>query len=128
DIYAAGDVANFYHSSLGKRVRVEHEDNAVQMGKMAGRNMAGSNESYSHVPMFYTDLFDLGYEAVGELNSKMETVADWKEPFKKGVLYYLTEGRIRGVLLWNTWDTVPSARELLLEPGPFTPTDLIGKL
>lgn len=128
DIYAAGDVANFYHSSLGKRVRVEHEDNAVQMGKMAGRNMAGSNESYTHVPMFYTDLFDLGYEAVGELNSKMETVADWKEPFKKGVLYYLTDGRVRGVLLWNTWDTVPSARELLLEPGPFTPADLIGKL
>ena len=128
DIYAAGDMANFYHSALGKRVRVEHEDNAVQMGKMAGRNMAGANESYTHVPMFYSDLFELGYEAVGELNSKLEIVADWQDPFKKGVIYYVEKGRVRGVLLWNVWDTVPAARALLSEAGPFKPKDLIGKL
>ena len=57
DIYAAGDVANFFHSALRKRVRVEHEDNATTMGKLAGRNMAGAEESYTHVPMFYSDLF-----------------------------------------------------------------------
>ncbi len=127
-VYAAGDVANFYHAILGKRVRLEHEDNAVQMGKLAGRNMAGANESYTYAPMFYSDLFDLGYEAVGELSSKLETVADWKDPFKKGVIYYTEGGRVRGVLLWNVWDTVPAARALLAEPGPFTSKDLIGRL
>ncbi|HSL46961.1 MAG TPA: FAD-dependent oxidoreductase, partial [Anaerolineales bacterium] len=80
DVYAAGDVANFQHEALGKRVRVEHEDNAVHMGKLAGRNMAGAHESYAHTPMFYSDLFELGYEAVGELNSNLETVTDWQEP------------------------------------------------
>lgn len=124
DIYAAGDVANFYHSALGKRVRVEHEDNAIQMGKLAGRNMAGANQSYTHVPMFYSDLFELGFEAVGELSSKLKTVADWKEPFKEGVVYYLEGNRVRGVLLWNVWDTVPAARVLLTEPGPFEPAGL----
>ena len=128
DIFAAGDAANFFHSALGKRVRVEHEDNAIQMGKLAGRNMAGADGSYTHVPMFYSDLFELGYEAVGELNSKMETVTDWQEPFKKGVVYYLEGGRVRGVLLWNVWDTVPAARALLAEPGPFTAKDLLGRL
>lgn len=128
EIYAAGDVANFYHSALGKRVRVEHEDNAIQMGKLAGRNMAGADESYTHVPMFYSDLFELGYEAVGELSSKLETVTDWQEPFKKGVVYYLEGGRVRGVLLWNIWDTMPAARALLAEPGPFKPTELLGRL
>jgi NADPH-dependent 2,4-dienoyl-CoA reductase/sulfur reductase-like enzyme len=128
DIYAAGDVANFFHSALGKRVRVEHEDNAIQMGKLAGRNMAGADEAYTHVPMFYSDLFELGYEAVGELSSKLETVADWKEPFKKGVVYYLEGGRVRGVLLWNVWDSVPAARALLAEPGPLKPTELLGRL
>lgn len=127
-IYAAGDVANFYHTTLAKRVRVEHEDNAVQMGKLAGRNMAGANETYTHVPMFYTDLFELGYEAVGELSSKLETVADWKDPFKKGVIYYTEGGRARGVLLWNVWDTLPGARALLGEAGPFLEKDLIGRL
>jgi len=115
DIYAAGDVANFYHSALGKRVRVEHEDNAVHMGKTAGRNVAGAQEAYTHTPMFYSDLFDLGYEAVGDLNSKLQTFIDWQEPFKKGVIYYLENGRVRGVLLWNVWEQVENARALLKE-------------
>lgn len=119
-IYAAGDVANFFHSALGKRVRVEHEDNALAMGKLAGRNMAGAAETYTHVPMFYSDLFDLGYEAVGELDSKLVTVADWEEPFKKGVVYYLKDDHVRGVLLWNMWNSVPAARALIGERGPFT--------
>jgi NADPH-dependent 2,4-dienoyl-CoA reductase/sulfur reductase-like enzyme len=128
DIYAAGDAANFFHSVLEKRVRVEHEDNAVQMGKVAGRNMAGASESYTHVPMFYSDLFDLGYEAVGELNSKLETFSDWDEPFKKGVVYYLHEGRVRGVLLWNVWEKVDDARALMMEKGPFKAEDLKGRI
>src|SRR5215208_911766 len=126
DIYAAGDAANFFHSVLEKRVRVEHEDNAVQMGKLAGRNMAGASDAYTHVPMFYSDLFDLGYEAVGELNSKLETVSDWDEPFKKGVVYYLHDGRVRGVLLWNVWGKVDEARALMKEKGPFKADDLKG--
>jgi NADPH-dependent 2,4-dienoyl-CoA reductase/sulfur reductase-like enzyme len=128
DIYAAGDAANFFHSVLEKRVRVEHEDNAVQMGKVAGRNMAGASEAYTHVPMFYSDLFDLGYEAVGELNSKLETVSDWDEPFKKGVVYYLDAGRVRGVLLWNIWEKVDAARALMMEKGPFKAEDLKGRI
>ena len=128
DIFAAGDVARFFHSALGKGVRVEHEDNALRMGKLAGRNMAGAHEPYTHVPMFYSDLFDLGYEAVGELSSKLETVTDWQEPFKKGIVYYLDNGRVHGVLLWNVWDSVPEARALLKAPGPFRAADLKGIL
>ena len=128
DIYAAGDAANFFHSALGKRVRVEHEDNAVQMGKLAGRNMAGAHDTYTHIPMFYSDLFELGYEAVGEMNSKMQMFSDWEEPFKKGVVYYLDDGRVRGVLLWNVWEKVDEARELMKEKGPFTAEDLRGRI
>jgi NADPH-dependent 2,4-dienoyl-CoA reductase/sulfur reductase-like enzyme len=128
DIYAAGDVANFFHSALEKRLRVEHEDNAIRMGKVAGRNMAGAGEPYTHVPMFYSDLFELGYEAVGEMSSKMETVSDWQQPFRKGIVYYLKDGLVRGVLLWDVWKKVDSARALIAEPGPFTPKDLIGRI
>jgi 3-phenylpropionate/trans-cinnamate dioxygenase ferredoxin reductase component len=128
DIYAAGDVANFANPALGKRLRVEHEDNANIMGKVAGRNMAGAQETYDHLPFFYSDLFDLGYEAVGELDARLDMVADWKEPFREGVLYYLREGRVRGVLLWNVWEQVDAARRLIAEPGPFHPGDLRGRL
>lgn len=128
DIFAAGDVANFVHSSLGKRVRVEHEDNALRMGKQAGRNMAGADETYTYTPFFFSDLFELGYEAVGELNSKLEMVSDWQEPFQKGVIYYLEEGRVRGVLLWNVWKKLGEARALMAEEGPFKAEDLKGRI
>jgi 3-phenylpropionate/trans-cinnamate dioxygenase ferredoxin reductase subunit len=128
DIYAAGDVVNFYHAALGERIRVEHEDNAVFMGKLAGKNMAGGNETYTRTPMFYSDLFELGYEAVGETSSKMETVEDWHDGFKKGVVYYLEDGRVRGVILWNVWKQVDNARALMLDEGPFNAKNLIGKI
>lgn len=128
DIYAAGDAVNFIHPAFNERTRVEHEDNAVFMGKLAGRNMAGANETYDHIPMFYSDLFEFGYEAVGETSNKMETVTDWDEEFKKGVIYYLNEGRVRGVVLWNVWKQVDNARALLMEKGPFKAEDLKGRI
>jgi NADPH-dependent 2,4-dienoyl-CoA reductase/sulfur reductase-like enzyme len=128
EIFAAGDVASFYNPALGKRIRVEHEDNAVAMGRQAGRNMAGAAEPYHHLPFFYSDLFELGYEAVGELDSRLETVADWQEPYRKGVIYYLREGRVCGVLLWNVWEQVDAARRLIAEPGPIRLSDLKGRL
>ncbi len=90
--------------------------------------MSGEEIYYDHLPYFYSDLFDLGYEAVGELNPQLDTVEDWQELYQKGVVYYLNGGRVRGVLLWNTWDQVDHARELITEPGPFTPEDLKGRL
>lgn len=128
DIFAAGDVAMFPHKTLGKLIRVEHEDNALMMGKQAGRNMAGADEAYTHTPYFYSDLFELGYEAVGKLSSKLETVADWQEPFKKGVVYYLENGCVRGVLLWNVWKKIADATALMNEAGPFKTEDLIGRI
>ena len=128
DVFAAGDVANFHNPALGHRLRVEHEDNANTMGQTAGRNMAGRAEPYHHLPFFYSDLFDLGYEGVGELDSRLQTVEDWKQPFREGVVYYLRDGRVRGVLLWNVWEQVDKARALIAEPGPFRPPDLKGRL
>jgi 3-phenylpropionate/trans-cinnamate dioxygenase ferredoxin reductase component len=126
DIFAAGDVARFRSAVLDNEMRVEHEDNANTMGRLAGQGMTGAAVAYRHVPMFYSDLFDLGYEAVGEIDSRLETVADWKVPFREGVVYYLRESRVRGVLLWNTWGQVDNARALLAEPGPHR--DLKGRL
>ncbi len=128
DIYAAGDVAYFHNPLLDKWMRVEHEDNALSMGKLAGRNMAGEQSRYDHLPMFYSDLFDIGYEAVGELNPDLETFSDWQEPYQKGVVYYLDHGRVRGVLLWNVWDQVEAARGLIAAPDPIKPGDLRGRI
>jgi 3-phenylpropionate/trans-cinnamate dioxygenase ferredoxin reductase subunit len=128
NIYAGGDVAVFRNPALEKRMRVEHEDNANTMGRLAGRNMAGMTEPYNHLPFFYSDMFELGYEAVGEVDSRLEMFADWKRPNEEGVVYYLRSGRVRGVLLWNVWGQVEAARQLIAEPGPFTSGNLKGRL
>ncbi len=128
EIFAAGDVASFFNPALGKRIRVEHEDNALTMGRQAGRNMAGAAEPYHHLPFFYSDLFELGYEAVGELDSRLETVAYWQEPYRKGEVYYLRDERVCGVLLWNVWEQVDAARRLIAEPGPIHASNLKGRL
>lgn len=128
NVYAAGDVASFFNPTLGKRLRVEHEDNANTMGRAAGLSMAGKGSPYHHLPFFYSDLFDLGYEAVGDLDPHLETFADWKEPHQEGVIYYLKDSRVRGVLLWNIFGQVDAARQLMDQPGPFRAEDLKGRL
>lgn len=128
DVFAAGDVTRFFNPALGKRIRVEHEDNANTQGQLAGRNLAGAGERYTHLPFFYSDLFDLGYEAVGEVDARLTAVEDWRDPYREGVVYYLDQGRVRGVLLWNVWGQLDAARALIAEPGPHDPASLRGRL
>jgi NADPH-dependent 2,4-dienoyl-CoA reductase/sulfur reductase-like enzyme len=114
DVFAAGDVARFPVPALGGARRVEHEDHANTHGRSVGANMAGADVPYDHLPFFYSDLFDLGYEAVGDVDSGLTTVAEWAEPNRKGVVGYVDDdGRARGFLLWDVWGKVDAARDLI---------------
>jgi 3-phenylpropionate/trans-cinnamate dioxygenase ferredoxin reductase component len=127
DVFAAGDVARFPIPALGKTGRVEHEDHANTHGRIVGSNAAGANERYDHLPFFYSDLFDLGYEAVGELDSRSSTVELWLEPNRKGIVAYVDDAaRPRGFLLWNVWDKVEPARELIRAGEPVDEGTLRG--
>jgi 3-phenylpropionate/trans-cinnamate dioxygenase ferredoxin reductase component len=127
DVFAAGDVANFPSPVLGRRFRVEHEDHARAHGKLVGANMAGAGERYEHLPFFYSDMFDLGYEAVGEVDARLSTLDAWEEPNRKGVVTYVDdEGRPRGYLLWDTWGKVDEARERIRAAAPLTEGALLG--
>ena len=126
DIFAAGDVANFLNVGLGKRVRIEHEDNANSMGLVAGLNMSGEIKKYDHFPFFYSDLFELGYEAVGEMDKDLEIYEDWIEPFKQGTIYYLDEGKIKGIIFWDLWGKVDKGRELIGSGKAFSKSELKG--
>jgi NADPH-dependent 2,4-dienoyl-CoA reductase/sulfur reductase-like enzyme len=118
DVFAAGDVVCFFQPALQQYVRVEHEDNARKMGRAAGRAMAGKAEPYDHLPFFYSDLFDLGYEAVGEIDARLDTVEDWVEPYRQGVITYVRDNKVRGVMLWNVWEKTDEARTLIGSTAP----------
>eukprot|EP01116_Phalansterium_solitarium_P022008 TRINITY_DN7101_c0_g1_i1.p2 TRINITY_DN7101_c0_g1~~TRINITY_DN7101_c0_g1_i1.p2 ORF type:complete len:538 (+),score=214.62 TRINITY_DN7101_c0_g1_i1:79-1692(+) len=123
-IYAAGDVASFYDRTLGRR-RVEHHDHAVHSGELAATNMTGKAESYSHLPFFWGDIGSLGYEAVGQIDSRLDTVGVWVKPegaaddapptYERGVVYYLSpkDQTVRGVLLWHEFGKVDEARRII---------------
>jgi 3-phenylpropionate/trans-cinnamate dioxygenase ferredoxin reductase component len=125
DVFAAGDAARFPAVALGTLTRVEHEDHANSHGRAVGANMAGANAPYTNLPFFYSDLFELGYEAVGEVDSRLETIAEWADPNRKGVVCHVdAERRPRGFLLWDVWGKVDDARALIAAGAPLEPAQL----
>jgi NADPH-dependent 2,4-dienoyl-CoA reductase/sulfur reductase-like enzyme len=113
-------VAEFPYIALERRMRIEHWDHAKAHGRIAGENMAGARRSYEHLPMFWSDFFDLGWEAVGELDPGNEVDVVWSREFEEGVLFYVAEDVVRGVLLWNSWDKVDWARDLIRAAKPMS--------
>jgi NAD(P)H-nitrite reductase large subunit len=127
-IYAAGDNALFPYQALGRKARIEHWDNAMTQGKWAGANMAGANAPFEYMPYFFSDLFKFGYEAVGEINSELETFTDWKKENDTGVIYYLKDKKVKGVMLCNVWKQIDAARELIKKNEEVSPTSLRGAI
>jgi len=128
DVYAAGDNALFPYATLGRRMRVEHWDNAVNQGRFAGLNMAGAREAYTYEPYFFSDLYEFGYEAVGDVDSRLETVNDWQKENDTGVIYYLEGGKVRGAMMCNVWEKVEAARQLIRSGARVTARDLAGAI
>ena len=65
-VWAAGDIARFPDPVTHQPRRLEHWDNAQAMGRHAGRNMAGANEPYTHQSAFFSDLFDITLNVLGD--------------------------------------------------------------
>ena len=134
DLYAAGDVARFPAPALGP-MRVEHEEHAKLSGMHAARVMAGADEPYDHLPMFYSDLFELGYEAVGRCDAQTDALvtgpasADDATADAPGLVWYRDEdGTPVGVLAWNAFGHLESARAVLREARPFDPAELRARV
>lgn len=113
DIFAAGDVASIYNAALETWRRVEHADNANTMGGYAGVAMAGRTVRYDYLPFFYSDLFEVGYEAVGEIDARLEMVEEWRIADVEGTVTYLRDGRVRGALYWNVYGSIGSGRRAI---------------
>ncbi len=127
DVFAAGDVASYPDAILGRR-RVEHVDNAKEMGAAAGRIMAGDDSPYDYTPYYYSVVFDSSYEAVGTLDASLNVIEDWAVPLKSGVLYYLDGSETRGVLLWNVSGKRDAARKVLSRAEPASRDELVGAI
>src|SRR5205823_5040546 len=64
-VFAAGDVANAWHPTLQRHIRLEHWSSALNQGPVAASNMLGRATPYEKIPYFYSDQYDIGMEYSG---------------------------------------------------------------
>ncbi len=99
DVFAAGDIAVYYDPIFQKRRRVEHWDNAVKQGELAAANMLGESRSVDYVAYFYSDLFDLSWEWLGDNSGVDDTVVRLNNKGEPELVYYLKDGQLRAAFL-----------------------------
>ncbi|MGB3375879.1 MAG: FAD-dependent oxidoreductase [Microbacterium sp.] len=116
DIYAIGDVASQQHPVLGRRIRVEHWDTAIEQGKIAAHNLAGADEQYTHLPYFFTDQYDLGMEYFGSVGpdgyDRVDIEGD-TDVANGGAFraYWVKDGTVRAAMHANDWDASDAVRD-----------------
>ena len=112
DVLAAGDVARAHHPSLGRSVRVEHWDNAIRQGRVAGHTMAGVEDAATDLPYFFTDQYDLGMEYVGSIgpDGYDEVVLHGDVPGRVFRAFWVAGGTIVAAMHVNDWDASDALR------------------
>ncbi|NOT33757.1 MAG: FAD-dependent oxidoreductase [Candidatus Eisenbacteria bacterium] len=112
-VWAAGEVTEFPCVPLERIMRVEQWDHAREHGRVAGENMAGADLVYDHLPRHDGRLFDREWSAAGDIDASLAVHAVWREPLESGVLFYLREDVVRGVMLWNLPANLDRARAVI---------------
>src|SRR5438128_6659344 len=115
-IYAVGDLAFYPDRIMGGVRRQTHWDNAREQGLVAGANMTGKKRiRYEQVPCFWTELFDLRMDFVGDF-SVLPNRVDLQGAYakKKFVARYYQGDKLRAILLCqHTQRDVDSAKTQL---------------
>jgi len=94
-IYAAGDVAAHVHRLAGRRIRVEHWQNAIRQGEAAARSMLGKGEPYDEVHWFWSDQYDANLQYAGFHGPWDELVVRGSLEERSFVAFYLEGGHVR---------------------------------
>ncbi|HOA57396.1 MAG TPA: FAD-dependent oxidoreductase [Dermatophilaceae bacterium] len=120
DVYAVGDIANHDHPLLGRRVRVEHWDTAIEQAKVAAHNLVGGQEAeaYDRLPYFFTDQYDLGMEYVGyaAADADTEVVVRGDLGAEQWRAYWVSGGVVVAGMHVNEWGAIDEIREQIGHP------------
>ncbi|HEU5082342.1 MAG TPA: FAD-dependent oxidoreductase [Acidimicrobiales bacterium] len=121
-IVACGDVASWESPRYG-RVRIEHWDHAVDMGRAAARRLLAADdeaEPYDPVPWFWSDQYDLRIQVAGrptppEQGGDLAVVHGSVEE-GRFVALYGRDGQVTAALGWN-WPAKTVRYRMALEQG-----------
>jgi 3-phenylpropionate/trans-cinnamate dioxygenase ferredoxin reductase subunit len=120
-VYAVGDVARYPDPVAGRTRRIEHWSAADAQGAYLGRQLAGARAVYAEVPVFFTQLFDLKLQVMGDIEGTDEVVLRGSVGEGRLLGFYLREGRLSGVVLAGQNADVAEELRQLVREGPDAP-------
>jgi 3-phenylpropionate/trans-cinnamate dioxygenase ferredoxin reductase component len=95
DIFAAGDCSNHPNAFLGRRIRLESVQNAMEQGRAAALAMLGQDAPYRAVPWFWSDQYDIKLQMAG-LSAGYDQLVLRGDPAtqRSFAAFYLREGQL----------------------------------
>jgi 3-phenylpropionate/trans-cinnamate dioxygenase ferredoxin reductase component len=118
-IWAAGDVANAYHPTFGRHIRLEHWSAALNQGPVAARNMLGQHVAYEKVPYFFSDQYDLGMEYNGYAATWDQVVYRGDPAKREVIVFWLNKGTIVAGMNVNVWEVADEIAALVAAKRSF---------
>jgi 3-phenylpropionate/trans-cinnamate dioxygenase ferredoxin reductase subunit len=117
-VWAIGDIANADHPVLGRALRVEHWDTAIQHAKVVAQNLLGNDTEHEALPYFFTDQYDLGMEYVGNPGPEGfdQVVVRGRTGDHDGgqfTAWWLRGGRVVAGMHVNDWDAIDHIRSVV---------------
>src|SRR5215213_4560071 len=123
-IYAAGDVANHYHPVFGRRIRVEHWQNALKQGPAAARSMLGKGDRYEEIPWFWSDQYDANLQYAGYHTEWDELVVRGSMEERNFVAFYRKDERVLAAVAVNRGKELRRSMRLIDAQRPVDTTKL----
>jgi 3-phenylpropionate/trans-cinnamate dioxygenase ferredoxin reductase subunit len=120
-VFAAGDVASAWHPHYGRRLRIEHWANALNQGLAAGANATGAGESYTRLPYFFSDQYDLGMEYVGYADPGDDVVVRGSLADREFIAFWHRDGVVAAAMNVNVWDVVEDLKAIVAAGRPVDP-------
>jgi NADPH-dependent 2,4-dienoyl-CoA reductase/sulfur reductase-like enzyme len=101
-VWAAGDVASWFHQGYAQRMRLEHRTNAQESGHAVAKNILGAAEPFEPIPYFWTDHYDVRVQLAGVIpRDATVEIVEGDADAEKFVQTYAVPGGVTGVLAWN---------------------------
>jgi len=120
NVYIAGDIARYYSPTMGRHVRVEHYDVAMQHGRTAAANMTGERQAYTELPYFFSTMGDINLNVIGDMGKREQCVRRGPLHLDPGFAqFYFAAGLLQAVLSVNrNGPLLQAAKERILTRQP----------
>jgi 3-phenylpropionate/trans-cinnamate dioxygenase ferredoxin reductase subunit len=116
DVFAAGDIAYHPNQFLGRRIRIEHWQNAQHQGTAAARNMLGQQKPFREVPWVWSDQYEHNLQIVGLPGPTERVVVRGDAATRNFSAFFVRDGRLAAALAVNRPEDVRVAR-LMIQHG-----------